>query len=69
MCICDVLKQQIAYLEYKIIYIMFNELHTTIDDLVFEFNILNQIINNHIIKKIKQESNVKLTLVVLLFFF
>ena len=32
---------------------MFNKLHTAIDDVVFKFNILNQIINNRIIKEIR----------------
>ena len=48
---------------------MFNKLHITIDDVVFRFNILNQIVNNRIVKEIKQESNVRSTFIILLFFF
>ena len=48
---------------------MFNEFHTTIDDVVFEFNILNQTVSDRIVKEIKQRNNVKLTFIILLFFF
>ena len=49
------MKYQIAKLEHEIIYAVFNELQTTIDDVVLEFNILNQSVNDNIIKKIEQD--------------